>query len=163
HQNAVALLDVERDQLAVLGLAARAHGDDFTFLRLLLGGVGDDDAAAHRLLLLDAASQDTVGERSDVHAVPPEYAPQRAPVDEFCVQRARLAAGSREHRTLGNQCSMCDASWNACIKLTPCSVLRAPTAAKPGRLCPGASASCPNDTGVLARIGARRQVGWGAA
>src|SRR5205814_1258896 len=45
EQHAVATLDVDRDQLAALIAAARADGDDLAFLRLLLGGVGNDDAA----------------------------------------------------------------------------------------------------------------------
>jgi hypothetical protein len=48
EQDAVAGLDVERDQLALLVAAAGADGDDLAFLRLFLGGVGnDDDAAIH--------------------------------------------------------------------------------------------------------------------
>src|SRR5262245_55459830 len=42
EEDAVALLDVERHQLAGLVAGARADGDDLAFLRLLLGGVGDD-------------------------------------------------------------------------------------------------------------------------
>ena len=45
EQDAVAGLDVEGDELALLVAGARADGDDFAFLRLFLGGVGDDDAA----------------------------------------------------------------------------------------------------------------------
>ena len=45
EQDAVAGLDVERDELAGLVAGARADGDDLAFLRLLLGGVGNDDAA----------------------------------------------------------------------------------------------------------------------
>src|SRR5688572_7606873 len=45
EQDAVAGLDVERRDLAVLALGAGAGGDDFAFLRLFLGGVGNDDPA----------------------------------------------------------------------------------------------------------------------
>ena len=42
----VADLDVERDELAGrLGAAAGADGEDLALLGLLLGGVGDDEAA----------------------------------------------------------------------------------------------------------------------
>src|SRR5215210_6088132 len=45
EQDAVAGLHVERAQLALVVERAGADGDDFALLRLLLGGVGDDDAA----------------------------------------------------------------------------------------------------------------------
>jgi hypothetical protein len=51
--------------------AAGAHGDDFALLGLFLGGVGDDDPAPNRLLLLDTADQNAVGERPGVHGFPP--------------------------------------------------------------------------------------------
>ena len=50
EQDAVADLDVERDELARFVAAAGADGDDLAFLRLLLGGVGNDDAAGGLLL-----------------------------------------------------------------------------------------------------------------
>src|SRR5918998_3200690 len=54
EQDAVADLDVERLDLAVLVPRAGADGDDLAFLRLLLGGVGNDDAALGPLLGLNA-------------------------------------------------------------------------------------------------------------
>src|SRR5882724_8793933 len=45
EQNGLADLDVERRQLAVVVDLALADGDHLTLLRLLLGGIGDDDAA----------------------------------------------------------------------------------------------------------------------
>src|SRR5437867_1965760 len=66
-QHAIALLHLDGDALAVLGHAAGAHRHHLALLRLLLGGVGNDDAAALRLQFLDAANQDAVGERPDVH------------------------------------------------------------------------------------------------
>src|SRR5215467_14399219 len=69
EQDAVARLDVELDQCAVLGALARADGDDLALQRALLGGVGNDDAAAGLLDLLDAANQDAVLKRTDVHGV----------------------------------------------------------------------------------------------
>src|SRR3546814_1938958 len=44
-QDAVAGLDVERGDFAIVGAGARPDRDDFAFLRLFLGGVGNDDAA----------------------------------------------------------------------------------------------------------------------
>src|SRR5215467_1368491 len=60
EQHPVARLHVDRDQLAGLVAAARADGDDLAFLRLLLGGVRDDDAAGGLLLGIDAAHDDAV-------------------------------------------------------------------------------------------------------
>ncbi len=45
EQDAVAGLDVERLDLAGIVARAGTYGDDFAFLRLFLGGVGNDDAA----------------------------------------------------------------------------------------------------------------------
>ena len=55
------------DALAVVVELAVADGDDFGLLRLLLGGVGDDDAAPDLLLLLDALDQDPIVQRTDIH------------------------------------------------------------------------------------------------
>src|SRR5580658_10468519 len=60
EQHLVALLDVERRQLAGFVAPARADGDHFAFLGLLLGGVGNDDAALRLLLALEATDDDTV-------------------------------------------------------------------------------------------------------
>src|SRR5262245_26831332 len=66
-EHAIALLDLDGDAPALIGEAARAHGHDLALLGLLLGGVRDDDAAPDGLLLLDAADQEPVGERLEVH------------------------------------------------------------------------------------------------
>src|SRR5260370_31089992 len=58
EQHAVAGLDVERMQRAVLTARARADGDHFAFHRLFLGGVGNDDATRGLFLGLDAADSD---------------------------------------------------------------------------------------------------------
>src|SRR6185437_301296 len=60
----VALLDVELDALAVLP-AARAHGQDDALLRLLLGGVRDDEAGGSGLLGVERLDDDAVLERLD--------------------------------------------------------------------------------------------------
>jgi lipoprotein NlpI len=44
-QDAITLLDVQRNDLAALVAGAGANGNNFTFLGLFLGGIGDDDAA----------------------------------------------------------------------------------------------------------------------
>ena len=58
-------LDLERNALALLVEAARADRDDRAFLRLLLGGVGQDDAGDRHLLTLVRSHDDAVSERLD--------------------------------------------------------------------------------------------------
>src|SRR6266700_2011416 len=60
EQHLVAGPDVGLDQLPGLVAAARAHRDDLALLRLLLGGIGDDDAAGRLGFGLDAADDDAV-------------------------------------------------------------------------------------------------------
>ena len=66
EEDAVASLDVEREDLAFIVRLAFADRDDFAFLRLLLGAVGNDDAAADRLALFDTANEDAVVQRGEV-------------------------------------------------------------------------------------------------
>src|SRR5262249_60776642 len=62
EQHPVALLHVERQDLAVLALAG-PDGDHLTLLGLLLRGVGNDDASlALLLLLLEALYDDAVAQ-----------------------------------------------------------------------------------------------------
>jgi hypothetical protein len=56
EENTVAGLDVEGGELAGFIATTGTHSDDLTFLRLLLGGIGDDDAA------LQLSGLDLVGE-----------------------------------------------------------------------------------------------------
>ena len=57
EQDAVARLHVERDALAIVFGLAVAGGDDFALLRLLLGGVGDDDSADFLFAFFDGAER----------------------------------------------------------------------------------------------------------
>src|SRR5581483_8701130 len=72
EQDPVAGFDVERDELALLVAAAGAGGDNLAFLRLLLGGVGNDDAASRSFLGFDAAHDDAIMQWAEMHANPPE-------------------------------------------------------------------------------------------
>src|SRR6266851_4868089 len=65
HQHVVAGLDVHRRALVLVVELARADGDDLGLLRLLLGGVGNDDATPDLLLLFDALDHHAVVQRSD--------------------------------------------------------------------------------------------------
>src|SRR6266566_1505813 len=63
EQHAIACLDVQGGLLAVLADRAFADGEDLALLRLFLGAVRDDEAAAANLLFLDPLDQDAVVER----------------------------------------------------------------------------------------------------
>src|SRR5262245_49767471 len=67
EEDLVAGLDVERNLLAVLSDLAVAHRDDLALLGLLLGGVGDDDAALFHLLLLHALDENPIVQRTNLH------------------------------------------------------------------------------------------------
>src|SRR3990172_4307382 len=71
EEDAVAGLDVEGADLAVLEHLAVARGDHLALDRLLLGRVGDDDAALRLLLALEPLHDDAVLERTDLHGVSP--------------------------------------------------------------------------------------------
>ena len=57
EQDPVAGLDVQRRDLPRLRAAPVADGDDFAFLRLFLGGVGNDDPPLGLLLSLDPTAR----------------------------------------------------------------------------------------------------------
>src|SRR5665213_971120 len=67
EQDAVTGLDVERDQLAGFVTRTRAGGDDLAFLRLLLSGVGNNDAAGGLFLRLDPANDHAVVKGAKFH------------------------------------------------------------------------------------------------
>src|SRR4051812_33361257 len=64
EQHAVADLDVDRDQLSALVTAAGSNRGNFALRRLLLGAIGNDDAALGLLLGVDALDDDTVMQRT---------------------------------------------------------------------------------------------------
>src|SRR6516162_4422365 len=72
EQHSVADLNVDRDQLAGFIAPAGANCDDLTLLRLLLCGVGDDDAPGTFLLGLDTHDDNAVVERAKFHFYPPK-------------------------------------------------------------------------------------------
>src|SRR5439155_5223190 len=71
EQHAVAGLDAQRPDLAILAGGARTDGDDLALHRLLLGGVRDDDPAGRLLLLRHAADQDTIMQWLKTHRCSP--------------------------------------------------------------------------------------------
>ena len=66
-EDLVALLDVQRDALAVLVELAVADGEDLALLRLLLGGVGEHEATGGGLLLLDRPHDQTIAQGLELH------------------------------------------------------------------------------------------------
>ena len=69
EEHLVANLHIQGENLAVIGLLAVAGGDDFTHLRLFLGGVGDNQAPGGFGFLFDALDDETILKRSDVHVL----------------------------------------------------------------------------------------------
>src|SRR3954452_7794887 len=69
EQDAVADLDVQRDELALVVLAAGADGQDFTLVRLFGGVVGDDDAGRRLGFLFQALDDHTVVQRTKFHCI----------------------------------------------------------------------------------------------
>src|SRR6516225_2044993 len=67
EQHPVADLNVDRNQLAGFIAPAGANCDDLTLLRLLLGGVGDNDAPGTLLFSLDTLDDDAVMEWAKLH------------------------------------------------------------------------------------------------
>src|SRR5580658_1903751 len=67
EQHPVARFEVKRNELAAFVPSARSHGDDLALLRLLLDGVGNDDAAFRLVLTLDTADDDTVMQWTEFH------------------------------------------------------------------------------------------------
>src|SRR5262245_19641885 len=71
EQHPLAGLHVERHKRALLVAGAGADGHDRALLRLLLRGIGDDDAAFGPLILLDTAHDDAVMQWTKLHLPPP--------------------------------------------------------------------------------------------
>src|SRR5215212_131784 len=69
EQHPVAGLHVQWLDLAGLVAGAGAGGDDFALLGLLLGGVRDDDAALRLLLRVNAADNNPVVQRTELHGM----------------------------------------------------------------------------------------------
>src|SRR5215217_4946991 len=67
EQHPVTRPDIEPLDLATLVSGTRTDGDDLALLRLLLGGVRDDDASGGLAFLLDAADHDAVVEWTELH------------------------------------------------------------------------------------------------
>ena len=60
EKDAVADLDVEGHEFATVEPLAMTNGDHFAFLRLLFGGIGDDDAVPRGFLFLNPLHHDAV-------------------------------------------------------------------------------------------------------
>src|SRR3954454_10709508 len=66
-EDLVALRDVDGNTVAVVVDLALAHGENLAALRLLLGSVGQDDAARRRLLLLYRLDDQAIAQRLELH------------------------------------------------------------------------------------------------
>jgi len=65
EQHAIAGPDVERMDVALRVAGARTDRDDLGLLRLLLCGIGNDDAAFRLRFLLEALDDDAVVQRTE--------------------------------------------------------------------------------------------------
>jgi hypothetical protein len=70
-EHAVIDFHVERSDFAVITDLSFAYGNNLSFLRLLLGGIRDDDATLALLLLLDTLHNDAILQRPNFHLLPP--------------------------------------------------------------------------------------------
>src|SRR6266851_5452762 len=69
EQDAVARLDVERHDRALVVARAWTDGDDLAFHRLFLGGVRDEDSTGRLAFGVDAANHNAIVQRSELHGV----------------------------------------------------------------------------------------------
>jgi len=69
EQDAVTLFQTHGEDLAVFAARSRTHSHDLTFLRLLGGGVGNDDAARGFAFGVDPTQGDTIVEGTKFHGV----------------------------------------------------------------------------------------------
>ena len=67
EQHPVALLEVDRDELAAFVAATWTDGDHLSFGRLLFGGIRNDDSACGLSLGIDARNHDAVVKRPKLH------------------------------------------------------------------------------------------------
>src|SRR6185503_11465651 len=67
EQDAVAFLEVQRDDLAILAASAGPYGNDLALLRLLGGGIGNDDAPGGLGFAVDAAQGHAIVEGTEFH------------------------------------------------------------------------------------------------
>src|SRR4030081_2427262 len=72
EQDAVARLQVDRYQVALVVAATGADGADLAFGGLLLGGVRNDDAACGLVFGIDALDHDAVVKRTKLHTYSPD-------------------------------------------------------------------------------------------
>src|SRR5262245_43313327 len=66
EEHAIAFLDLERLAVALVGGLACADGNDCAFLRLFLGGIGNDEAAGRHLFLGAGPDNHTVADGLDL-------------------------------------------------------------------------------------------------
>ena len=71
EQNAIAGLHVERSHRSVFGSRPTAGGDDFTFLRFFLCGIGNDDPSRAAVFAFHPPHQHAVMQWPELHPSPP--------------------------------------------------------------------------------------------
>src|SRR5437667_12470411 len=71
EEDAIPRFHIQRYNFPVLSFGAAANSNYFAFLRLLLGRIGNDEAALHSLLLFNSLDQNPIVERSEIHLESP--------------------------------------------------------------------------------------------
>src|SRR6266568_2540149 len=71
EEDAIPRFHIQRYNFPVLSFRTSANSNYFAFLRLLLGRIGNDEAALHRLLLFNSLDQNPIVERSKIHLESP--------------------------------------------------------------------------------------------
>jgi hypothetical protein len=69
EQHAIADLDIEDDELALVTALAWADGQHFTLIGLFCGVVGDDDALGGLGFLLEALDDHAIVQRTKFHSI----------------------------------------------------------------------------------------------
>src|SRR5712691_2285031 len=73
EQHPVALLQIDRNELAGLVAATWTNGDHLSLGRFLFGGIRNDDSTSSLIVGVDARNDDAVVKRSKLHLNPPKY------------------------------------------------------------------------------------------
>src|SRR2546423_4007205 len=94
EQHAVASLQVDRYQLAVLVAATGTDGDDLALGGFLLRGIGNDDPACALFFGVDALNHDAVVKRTKLHKYSPNCCVEFSPgARRFVAGQPNLAGG----------------------------------------------------------------------
>src|SRR6185503_12284857 len=97
EQDAVAFLEVERDNLAILAASAGPYRNDLALLRFLGGGIGNEDAPGGLGFAVDAAQGHAIVEGTKFHFLGSNAVnPARGREPSAALLREARAVGTRD-------------------------------------------------------------------